>query len=276
MKISTFIFLFTFIILLLPFPDSKAAPKGCKILKNGRLSCKIKGIKKTNIPVSSKKSIRETDLYPWKAISKIKKTLSIGSCWHGALHRPEKIKTRGRGYGVLPRTVKRGHDWGTSELIRLVRDISAAVAKAYPGSHLAIGDLSRQTGGFAPGHRSHQSGRDVDLGFYMINKNHKYMRVHDNFPRFNTIARGEGPYKHLIFDLERNWELVEQLLNHHSGVTLIIVDKSIKALLISYAEAVARPPALIAKARRIIRHASWHEDHFHVRIGCPANQPYCK
>ncbi|MBN2722477.1 MAG: penicillin-insensitive murein endopeptidase [Deltaproteobacteria bacterium] len=245
-------------------------------MKNGRLSCKIQGKKIKKKKHFSKKSIRKSNIYPWKSINRSSKTLTIGSPWNGALHKGRKIPVRGKGYMVLPRTIKRGHYYGTSALINLIRDTASRISKSYPGSKLTVGDLSRSTGGFAPGHRSHQSGRDVDLGFYILSTKHHYRVIKDNFPRFNNIARGVGPYKNLILDLERNWELVELLTKHPSNVIMIIVSKEIKSLLLNYAQAVARPPATIAKAKRLMVYAPWHEDHFHVRIGCPPGQKWCR
>ena len=57
--------------------------------------------------------------------------------------------------------------WGTEETIDFVVTAIEAVESRYPGSpRLVIGDLSNPRGGRLNRHKSHQAGRDVDIGFY--------------------------------------------------------------------------------------------------------------
>ncbi len=57
--------------------------------------------------------------------------------------------------------------WGTDETIAFIVTAIEAVEARYPGSpRLVIGDLSHPRGGRLNRHRSHQAGRDADVGFY--------------------------------------------------------------------------------------------------------------
>src|SRR3990172_2539104 len=57
--------------------------------------------------------------------------------------------------------------WATDETIDFIMNAIEAVEARYPRSPpLVIGDLSHPRGGRIDRHRSHQAGRDADLGFY--------------------------------------------------------------------------------------------------------------
>src|SRR5204863_5263498 len=63
--------------------------------------------------------------------------------------------------------VATGQAWGTEETIRYLETAILAVAAELPGApKLAIGDISAKSGGYIAPHLSHQSGRDVDVGYY--------------------------------------------------------------------------------------------------------------
>ena len=58
-----------------------------------------------------------------------------------------------------------GRSWGTNETITRLLQVIATVRRKHRRLHdIAIGDLSAKKGGPLPGHASHQSGRDVDIG----------------------------------------------------------------------------------------------------------------
>src|SRR5689334_18873626 len=58
------------------------------------------------------------------------------------------------------------HFYGTAELVGLLEIGAQHVAQTLPGgARLTVGDLSKHGGGDILSHRSHENGRDVDLGF---------------------------------------------------------------------------------------------------------------
>ncbi len=52
---------------------------------------------------------------------------------------------------------------------RVLHRAADRVARKHRGSVLFVGDMSAKKGGYLPGHNSHQSGRDADVGFYVMN-----------------------------------------------------------------------------------------------------------
>ncbi|MBW1762257.1 MAG: penicillin-insensitive murein endopeptidase, partial [Deltaproteobacteria bacterium] len=58
--------------------------------------------------------------------------------------------------------------YGTIEMVRGLVDAGGRVEKELGGIPATINDLSYEEGGPIPHHRSHQSGRDVDVLFYQL------------------------------------------------------------------------------------------------------------
>jgi penicillin-insensitive murein DD-endopeptidase len=176
----------------------------------------------------------------------------------------------------------RGHFWGTAELAGLVRASATSVAHAQPGGgRLSVGELSRRGGGNIPGHRSHQNGRDVDLGFYLHDADGKPVEP----TRFVNVGwHGKGVYEgeRVIFDEERNWRLIENLLSQVDvPVQYIFVHWSIRRRLLATARRLGADEEVMTRAQRAIlppkgsRHP--HRNHFHVRVYCdPADRPACR
>lgn len=261
---------------LLAAPSAGAAPlpSQCRINREGRLQCTLKGSDRS---VKTPVNRFDASAFPMEQIRKSRTPVSVGLPFAGRLHRPSAMPEAGKGFVLLARSQQRGHIYGLPELVDLITASAARVAKLYPKSTLTVGDLSPRGGGYAPGHRSHQSGRDVDLGFYMVDGRSRYQVVTAEFPHFNGLARGSGAYAHLIFDLERNWELVEAMVTHRTvKVQKIFISAQLRDLLLQYADAVARPADVLRRARAVLSADTAHGDHFHVRIACPDKQPHCR
>lgn len=169
---------------------------------------------------------------------------------------------------------------GTGELVRLIERAAQDVAFRYPRSRLTVGDLSRSGGGRFRPHVSHQSGRDVDLGFYLLDRGSTPANVHLFVPlNAQGVGRQWGAlYK---FDAARNWALIESLLSDDlSDVQHIFVSNAVKRLLIRQALKEGASPEVLMRARRVItqpHHGAPHRTHFHLRIYCAGDdRPMCK
>lgn len=170
--------------------------------------------------------------------------------------------------------------YGTGELVRMIERAAQDVAFRYPRSELTVGDLSRPGGGRFRPHVSHQSGRDVDLGFYMLDRRSTPVNAH-MFVRLNNQGLGKQWGELYRFDAARNWALVESLLSHPTtDVQHIFVANGIKRLLIRQALKERANPEVLMRARRVISqptHGAPHRSHFHVRIYCADDdRPMCK
>lgn len=169
---------------------------------------------------------------------------------------------------------------GTGELVRLIERAAHEVAFRYPRARLTVGDLSRPGGGRFRPHVSHQSGRDVDLGFYLLDRRSTPVNAH-LFVRLNNRAMGIQWGNLYKFDAARNWALIESLLSHPTtDVQHIFVANAIKRRLIHQAVKEGANPEVLMRARRAItqpRHGAPHRSHFHVRIYCADDdRPMCK
>ena len=169
---------------------------------------------------------------------------------------------------------------GTGELVRLIERAAHEVAFRYPRAQLTVGDLSRPGGGRFRPHVSHQSGRDVDIGFYMLDRRATPVNVH-MFVRLNNKAMGIQWGNLYKFDASRNWALIESLLSHPTtDVQHVFVTNTIKRRLLAQAAKEGANPELLMRARRVItqpRHGAPHRSHFHVRIYCSDDdRPMCK
>ncbi|QRK06485.1 penicillin-insensitive murein endopeptidase [Archangium violaceum] len=150
--------------------------------------------------------------------------------------------------------------WGTRETLdyiaKAIREVRAAYPKAPP---LRVNQLSSREGGYLRPHKSHQNGRDVDLGFY--------------YPTAEPI-RVRAREKHI--DLELNWALIKALAVH-TDVQMILVDKRVQKVLYEYALRKGENKEWLdslfhAGSKSLIKHARGHRDHFHVRFYNPRAQ----
>ena len=173
----------------------------------------------------------------------------------------------------LPRHAKDAM-FGMPGLVALLQNAAKSVAKSFPKSVLTVGDISAREGGPLSGHHSHQSGRDVDVGFYITNDRGKPVLT-EKFVAFDGEGHS-GADKHLSFDDARNWAFVAALLTDgRAEVRTIFVASWLKARLLREAARAKAPKELIERASAMMMqppNAEPHDDHFHVRIGCVASQ----
>lgn len=153
--------------------------------------------------------------------------------------------------------------WGTRETIESLTHCIDAVATRYPETpRVHVGHVSARGGGHLSPHKSHQAGRDVDVGYYTT-------------PGAKWYARADA--KNL--DRARTWSLIRALLVD-TDVELILVDTSIQTLLKEHALAIGEDRAWVDSlfqvgnkgGRAIIRHAKGHATHLHVRFYSPIAQ----
>ncbi len=186
---------------------------------------------------------------------------SLGQPWNGKLLNGERMP-RGEGYQL--RRPQRA--FGASHVVEHLQRAIAEVRALYPEVHtLAIGDLSQRGGGKIGDHHSHQSGLDVDVGFYFV-------RVPDGYP--DTFVAADRD-----LDLQATWALLTAFTRTSdldSGVQMIFLDYEVQARLYRYAKQRGTPDedlAVIFQYPRgkdtlagIVRHWPHHTDHLHVRF----------
>jgi murein endopeptidase len=150
--------------------------------------------------------------------------------------------------------------WTTEETVHYLTQVIRELRARYPDAPLLrVNQLSARDGGYLRPHKSHQNGRDVDLGFY--------------YPNGNVVrARAREHY----IDPVMNWALIRALVTH-ADVQLILVDRRVQKVLYDHALKIGEDKAWLdslfhAGEHSIIKHARGHRDHFHVRFFNPRAQ----
>lgn len=196
----------------------------------------------------------------------------------------------GDGYVIPGPWGDRRSNFGSDELVGMIVRATRAVARANPGSVAAIGDLSRRGGGGSIEHKSHHSGRDVDIFYFAVNASGKGVVPGNAMIHYDRSGRGtrwspadgtpspRGPVPDVRFDVRRNWHLVRALLRDTDAeVQWIFVQRDLASRLIQQGVVEGDDPALLARAVQIVRQpsdADPHDDHMHVRVYCdPDDRP---
>ncbi len=183
---------------------------------------------------------------------------SVGRATDGSLDDGCELPATGRGY-VCSHSAR----WGSDPVVAILQWAAAETVRIHGGSaRVVIGALSREGGGRLRGHRSHQSGRDVDVGYFAAGD-----RTLKGFERMDP---GD-------LDVERTWTLVGAML-HTGQVHYIFMDYDLQAQFYGWLqdsdvdestlERIFQYPNGRSARRGIIRHAEGHRDHFHVRFRC--------
>ncbi len=182
-------------------------------------------------------------------------TASVGRPYQGRLVNGVPFPAQFPGYFV--RDQERAY--ATPEAIGAVLDAIDAVRERYPDTcDLYIGDFSRAGGGPINMHRSHQNGRDADLGMY----------ARGNRPLDTFVPMNEE-----ILDVAKTWCFLESLLRSQH-VHYIFLDRRIQRQLHEYALSQGVDPAYLEQVFANSRnspmvHVGGHYDHMHVRFYTP-------
>lgn len=187
-------------------------------------------------------------------------TTSVGRPWSGKLLNGERLPT-GDGYRI--RRPERAY--GAEHVVAHLRRAIAGVRALHDVHVLAIGDLSDRDGGKLANHASHQSGLDVDVGFYFTTQPAGYP---DTFVAANDTL-----------DLAATWALLVAFVRTtqlEDGVEMIFLDYDVQRRLHAYASKRGTPAADLAAILQyprgkdalagLVRHWPNHADHFHVRF----------
>lgn len=200
---------------------------------------------------------------------------SIGSPTDGHLENAPALETSPR-LRIVPIYAPRDVRYGLPELVRTIERAATTVAKRFPGAVMTVGDLSRRHGGEVDRHVSHESGRDADIGFYVVDEKGKQVLA-DQFLAFDGAGRAKGNPR-LRFDDARNWTLIAGLLGGPAQVQYLFIAAPLRARLLAEATRASAPAALRTRAAELMvepRGVLPHDDHVHVRIHCPAGMKSC-
>jgi LysM repeat protein/murein endopeptidase len=154
--------------------------------------------------------------------------------------------------------------WGTEETIAALIHCIHRVNERFPNSPPAIiGSISAQHGGALPPHKSHRTGRDADVHFYLTQRG----------PRWYEPATAEN------LDRPRTWALLRAIVTE-TDVEYVLIDRSVQALLEEYALGVESDRAWVADLfhgsakhpNPLVKHIPGHTGHMHIRFFNPIAQ----
>jgi penicillin-insensitive murein DD-endopeptidase len=190
---------------------------------------------------------------------------AIGSYTAGCVQGAVPLPLDGSGYQVM--RPQRRRFFGHPVLIRYLQELGAATHQQELGM-LLIGDLGQPRGGPMPsGHRSHQIGLDADIWFWLPNDG-MVLSVADRetvgAPSMLTTA---GRVLDAQLWSPRQAEVL-RLAVGFDVVARIFVNPVIKKAMCEQ----------FPGASWLQKLRPWwgHDDHFHVRLRCPAGQTACR
>jgi hypothetical protein len=196
---------------------------------------------------------------------------SVGAPWDGRLQRATQLPP-GDGYHIR----HPARSFGTETTIELARRAIGDTLEVFPDEHvLAIGDLSAESGGQITEHRSHQSGRDVDVGLF-------YNEQPAGYPAGFVHADEDN------LDCAATFKLLESFLattNDDGGVQVIFLDFGVQGILYAWArdhgvserrlERIFQYPHGRGSSEGLVRHEPNHDNHMHVRFQCQSDDTAC-
>ena len=196
---------------------------------------------------------------------------SVGTAQDGRLVDGFRLPLDGSHHRFAGPVRARGSQYATLEMAALVARAARTVEAAIPGAPLVLGDCSKSGGGAIERHRSHRSGRDVDLLFYVTDPKGR-STTSPGFRGFGDGGRCRDAGCRLRFDVARNWWLVRTLLaSRRPAVQHVFVSEPLKKLLLAHGHDRGEHPDILARAEIVLRQpsdSSAHTDHFHVRTYC--------
>jgi penicillin-insensitive murein DD-endopeptidase len=198
-------------------------------------------------------------------------SLSVGSPVEGFQLRAKRLRPSDT---LALKNGERRTTYGHPSLVLMLQRSAKQMAREAAGAVLLVGDLSSEQGGPLPGHRSHQSGRDADVGFFVMDAKGRPQRV-DHFVPFGADGKardGSG----LLFDDYRNWLMIQMWLkDSRAGIKYVFVAKPLRKRLLDFASSRPTFKKYAAAAAELLiqpSNSAAHDDHFHVRITCPKGQ----
>ena len=189
---------------------------------------------------------------------------AIGETSAGCIQGAQRLPEDGEGYMAMH--LERDRIYGHQRLIDNIKSLGRRAARGLGILH--IGDLGMARGGPMPfGHRSHQTGLDVDVWFDLHPSLHlKANEDRSNIKAFSLLSPVSNG---LNYDLwSENHAIVLKAAALLPEVDRIFVNARIKQ------ELCRTTPGDKAWLRKI-RPWFYHEDHFHLRLACPEDSLSC-
>jgi len=192
---------------------------------------------------------------------------SIGAYNGGCLSGGVRLPKEGLGYQVM--RLSRNRFYGHPDLTQFIEKLGQATAAQGLGV-LLIGDLGQPRGGpTLSGHRSHQTGLDVDIWFLLSQQAAKRSLTVNERETWSATSVLAATSDAINFS---QWSLANAKVLEAAArmpeVDRIFVNPSVKREL-------CRSKNSASQWLRKIRPWWKHDDHFHVRLKCPVGNLHC-
>lgn len=188
----------------------------------------------------------------------------IGSYARGCLAGAVALEETGAGWQVVHRA--RNRYWAHPATAAFIARLSAR-ARAAGWPRLLIGDIAQPRGGpMSGGHRSHQTGLDVDIWLYVPPREPLDQATRESFAA-PSLVRADG------LGVNRRWRpeyaTLIRLAAEDPSVARIFVNAAIKKRLCE------TTPREDREWLRKVRPWWGHRAHMHVRLDCPPGASSC-
>jgi penicillin-insensitive murein endopeptidase len=238
-----------------------------------------KGAAPVHVPLPRSNPLRNTEqekqenarpaapLFSEQKLPSLGKAIAIGYYPRGCLQGGVALPTTGPTWQVM--RLSRDRNWGHPDLVKFLERFAPLVAKATGWNGILIGDMAQPRGGPLPfGHKSHQTGLDVDVWFMPMPDRVMSKQERENIIASKVVA-ADG--KHVD---DKSWSPADAAFIRTAAeqpeVERVLVNAAVKKELCRVES--KNDQSWMSKVR------PWygHDDHIHVRLKCPTDSPDCR
>jgi penicillin-insensitive murein endopeptidase len=190
---------------------------------------------------------------------------SVGFYSKGCLAGGQELPVTGPAWQAM--RLSRNRNWGNPVLVKFIERFAedAKEKDGWPG--LLIGDMSQPRGGPLPfGHASHQIGLDVDIWYKPMPDRELSAKERDDIPMESFLSDPAHVNPQMW---KPGYVKLLRRASSYPQVARIFVHPAIKKWL---CENAGSDRDFLHKIQPIYG----HDDHFHVRLACPAGQADCR
>jgi len=188
---------------------------------------------------------------------------AIGTTSNGCLSGGEEIALEGDGYQIM--RTSRHRYFGHPKLLAFLHQLANDIQKLKVGT-LLIGDMSQPRGGpMNSMHASHQNGLDADIWLWLAPQ----LLTENEREQLSAPVMIKSNKKEVNEKWAQGQVELLRLIAEHPDTERVFINAAIKQSLCEQSQGTW-------KWLRKIRPWWGHEEHLHVRLHCPENDPHCK
>jgi penicillin-insensitive murein endopeptidase len=166
----------------------------------------------------------------------------------------------------------RNRAWGHPLLVNVIERFAASLPEVNGWAGILVGDLGQPRGGpMVTGHASHQIGLDADIWFLAMPERRLSLAERENTPAPSIVAADGNDVDRAVWNT--GYRRVIEAMARTPELARMFVNPAIKRAL---CREVANSPAAERDWLRLVRPWWGHDDHFHIRLTCPAGATLCE